>query len=144
MNRYLPLIVIAALAIAIGVGVASMNKDDNKESSTSTPSSTTTTNDNGTTGTSSTTNQSATSTDEVEIEGMAFKPANITVKKGTTVTWTNKNDTAHKVTGKTANGPKSETLNKDDTYSFTFNEVGEFSYFCELHPSMTGKVTVTE
>jgi plastocyanin len=35
-------------------------------------------------------------------------------------------------------------MRQDDTFSFTFNQAGSFDYFCEIHPGMTGTVTVTE
>jgi plastocyanin len=86
-----------------------------------------------------------TSTNQVEIEDMAFNPDNITVKKGTVVTWTNKDSTAHTVTendGK--NGPSSQLLNQGQSYTFTFNETGSFQYRCTVHPNMSGTVTVTD
>jgi plastocyanin len=81
----------------------------------------------------------------VTIQDFAFGPSAVTVKKGTTVTWTNKDSAAHTVTetdGK--DGPKSGTLETGKSYSFTYNTVGTFSYHCSIHPSMTGTVTVTE
>jgi len=84
-------------------------------------------------------------TNSVVISNFSFSPASITVKKGTTVTWTNKDSTAHTVTendGK--DGPKSTTLNPGQNYSFTFNAAGSFAYICSIHPNMTGTVTVTE
>lgn len=86
----------------------------------------------------------AAATDSVSITNFAFNPGNITVKKGTTVTWTNKDAVAHTVTetdGQT--GPKSGDLNQGQSYSFTFNTVGTFKYDCSIHPYMTGTVTVT-
>src|SRR5581483_11645024 len=59
----------------------------------------------------------------VIIQNFAFSPASITVKKGTKVTWTNQDSTAHTVTetdGKT--GPSSSPLDQGQTYSFTYNE----------------------
>jgi amicyanin len=87
------------------------------------------------------------STNTVEIKDYKFGPQNITVKKGTTVTWTNRDDAKHNVVAQgenAANGPKSELLAKDQTYTYTFNTAGTFNYRCEPHPYMTGMVTVTE
>lgn len=84
-------------------------------------------------------------TNSVKIENMAFTPVSITVKKGTTVTWTNNDTVSHTVTETDGeNGPDSKSLAKGDSYTFTFNEVGSFKYKCSIHPSMTGRVTVTE
>lgn len=80
------------------------------------------------------------STAMAEIKGFAFNPATITIAKGTTVTWTNKDSAPHTVTG---DAFSSETLNQGQTYSFTFNEAGTFEYQCHIHPSMHGKVVVT-
>lgn len=82
---------------------------------------------------------------EVSIVNMTFAPSNVTVKKGSMVKWTNKDSMAHTVTeSDTKNGPNSGTLNKGDTYSFTYSAVGTYSYRCDFHPNMTGTVTVTE
>lgn len=83
-------------------------------------------------------------TNDVSMTDNEFGPGTITVKKGATVTWTNNGDLPHTVTSESAAGPKSETIQPDETYSFTFNEVGTFDYICEFHPGMTGKVIVTE
>ena len=82
--------------------------------------------------------------DEVkaQIAGFAFSPADLTVKVGTTVTWTNEDGAPHIVA--TDDGSfKSETLNKGDTFSFTFSQAGTFPYHCGIHASMKGTVTVT-
>ena len=112
------------------------------------------------TGSSSSTSQTGTLTPEesnkseapaaavvntVKIVDMAFSPQNITVKRGTKVTWTNNDTVAHDVTETDSkDGPKSGTLNTGESYSFTFDTVGTFKYHCSIHPSMTGTVTVTE
>ena len=83
--------------------------------------------------------------DKVTIQNFAFSPAAITVKKGTTVTWTNQDDTSHTVTendGK--NGPSAPPLGQGQGYSFTFNQTGTFHYHCSIHQEMTGTVTVTD
>jgi plastocyanin len=85
-----------------------------------------------------------TSIDKVSIQNMSFSPDSITVKKGTTVTWTNNDSTTHTVTADSGSGPKSGNLASSDTYNFTFNTTGTFNYHCSIHPSMTGKVTVTD
>lgn len=83
-------------------------------------------------------------TNTVTIKDMAFSPANITVKKGTTVTWTNQDSTSHTVTetdGKT--GPNSQPLDQGQSFTFTYNQTGTFNYHCSIHSEMTGSVTVT-
>jgi plastocyanin len=93
---------------------------------------------------SDSTPESASTTRQVKIENMAFGPDILTVKKGTTVTWTNNDSVAHTVTSEGATGPKSELFGKDKTYSYTFDTVGNYAYFCQPHPSMKAKIIVIE
>lgn len=79
----------------------------------------------------------------VRIAQFAYTPATITVKKGTSVTWTNEDTAKHTVTGNTG-GPNSALFGKGESYTYTFNTVGEFPYYCEPHPNMKGKVVVVE
>jgi plastocyanin len=79
----------------------------------------------------------------VTIHNFSFSPSPITVKKGDTVVWTNKDLMAHTVTGNNG-GPSSTPLRANGTYSFTFDATGVFNYRCSIHPSMKGVVVVTE
>lgn len=78
----------------------------------------------------------------VSIKNFAFTPSTITVKAGTTVTWTNSDQDPHTVS---ANGGqfRSQTLNTGDTYKYTFSTAGTFAYLCTIHPFMTATVVVT-
>jgi len=77
----------------------------------------------------------------VVIENFAFSPATITVSIGTTVTWTNKDTVQHTVTSHMSVFD-SGLFGKDKSFSFTFNQVGTYEYYCIPHPYMTGKVIV--
>ncbi len=80
----------------------------------------------------------------VTIQGFQFKPNALTVKRGSMVTFTNKDATPHTVTPE--NGGKftgSGRLQKNDSKQVAFKQVGEQDYFCEIHPSMKGKIVVT-
>lgn len=77
----------------------------------------------------------------VRIDNFTFSPADLTITPGTTVTWINNDDIPHTVV-ETEKVFRSKALDTDDSYSFTFTTSGEFSYFCSLHPHMTGKITV--
>jgi plastocyanin len=80
----------------------------------------------------------------VTIDNFSFTPATVTVKAGTTVTWTNKDDIPHGI-GATNNAfPKSKALDTDDSYSFTFTTPGTYQYFCYLHPKMVGSIVVEQ
>ena len=70
-----------------------------------------------------------------------FVPATMTIKKGTTVTWTNRDTMNHTVTGPTA-GLASGNLLPTGTYTKTFNTVGSFDYNCSIHPTMQGTINV--
>lgn len=76
----------------------------------------------------------------VTIAGRAFSPASITVARGGTVTWSNRDDDAHTVTASGAFG--SGTLRTGASFSHTFPEAGTFRYVCEFHSEMRGTVTV--
>jgi plastocyanin len=78
---------------------------------------------------------------DVSIESFAFRPARMTVKAGTTVTWTNRDDIPHTVTAKDR-AFRSKAMDTDDVFSFTFSTPGEYQYFCTLHPHMTGNIVV--
>ena len=77
-----------------------------------------------------------------------FTLENLTVKVGTTLTWTNQDNVGHTVTAGTPGNLtgefRSATLTRSSTFSQTFDEVGTFQYFCEIHPSsMKATITVT-
>lgn len=77
----------------------------------------------------------------VEIRDFVFSPAKISVKKGTSVRWINKDSVAHTITGDRG-GPDSPALEKDKGYTYTFSEAGMFNYHCKPHPVMQGTVEV--
>ena len=79
---------------------------------------------------------------EVSVVDVAFEPADIEVPVGTTVDWTNEDPFAHTVTARDG-AFDSGTMDGGGTFSQTFYEPGTFEYFCAIHPSMTGTVTVT-
>ena len=76
----------------------------------------------------------------VTIDNFTFSPAELTVKVGTTVTWTNHDDIPHTVVS--AGKFRSKTLDTDNSFSFTFAAAGDYKYFCSLHPHMTGMIQV--
>ena len=82
----------------------------------------------------------------VDIKDSAYAPAKIQVKKGTKVTWVNQDSLRHDISPDTEsdNFKASELLGKGESYSFTFNTVGTYTYHCTPHPFMKGTVEVTE
>jgi len=86
--------------------------------------------------------QNAAPAGAVTIDNFTFTPASLTVKAGTTVTWTNHDDIPHGVASSTNAFKKSNALDTDDSFSFTFTTPGTFQYFCYLHPHMVGTIVV--
>ena len=85
--------------------------------------------------------KAAPATAAVQIANFTFKSPVLTVKPGTTVTWTNADDIPHTVVSKDGLF-KSKVLESGDRFSFTFAKAGQFGYFCSIHPHMTGTVIV--
>ena len=77
----------------------------------------------------------------VSIDDFVYKPAELTVKSGTTVTFTNKDGFAHTVTAKDRSYD-SENLDEGQSFEHTYDEPGTYEYFCAIHNSMTGSVVV--
>jgi plastocyanin len=79
----------------------------------------------------------------VKIDNFTFAPQRVTVKAGTTVTWTNNDDIPHALASPTK-AFRSKALDTDDKFSFTFTKAGVYDYFCSLHPHMTATIVVEE
>ena len=78
----------------------------------------------------------------VGIANRAFSPASISIATGSTVIWRNNDRDPHTVTH---NGGTfdSGSFGTGASYQHTFATAGTFSYFCDIHPSMTGVVSVS-
>jgi plastocyanin len=79
----------------------------------------------------------------VAIRNMAFSPAHVTVTRGRTVVWTNRDMIAHSVV--VTSGPRifrSRLLQHGQSFSHTFSVRGLYRYKCGVHPSMRGTVRV--
>ena len=97
----------------------------------------------GPSGTASTTGSpAAVAGDQVTIDNFAFAPATLTVKAGTTVTWTNKDEEPHTVAASDGSF-HSPGMGTGATFTHTFSTAGTFDYVCSIHPSMHGTVVVT-
>jgi len=86
-----------------------------------------------------TTPPSVAKTASVAIQNFAFVPAQLTVDRGTRVTWTNEDTATHTVKG---SGFESGSLGRGQTFSYTFDTPGVYSYTCSFHPTMQGQITV--
>jgi plastocyanin len=144
MGKKIIVIILAVLIIG-GVFGLTRNKNTNNNSQTSPPPTAQNAQTNNSSSSEQTNTNTPASTSSVTIQNFAFSPSDITVKKGTTVTWTNQDSTPHTVTEMdTQTGPDSGNLNPGAKYTFTFNQNGTFKYHCTLHPEMLGTVTVTD
>jgi len=163
MDKKSGIIAIVALVIIVGgvFGVMAINKnaDTNSESSSSNSSN----KDAAGIENSGVNENQVDMTDKKEVAinivDFDFSEKNIKIKKGTTVTWTNKGDVPHNVqkdgVGERFSAPEESAVKDDvlagqliktgETYSFTFGETGEFPYHCAPHAdSMQANITVVE
>ena len=78
---------------------------------------------------------------EVKIDNFSFEPTSITVRAGTQITWTNRDDIPHTVVedDKTF---RSKVLDTDEKFTFTPTKPGTYKYYCSIHPKMTAKLVV--
>jgi plastocyanin len=75
------------------------------------------------------------------IKNFAFGPMNVTVAPGTTVVWKNLDGEPHTVAS--ADGLfRSQALDQNDSFRFTFDKSGTFHYICSIHPNMRAMITV--
>jgi plastocyanin len=83
----------------------------------------------------------ASGTATIDVKNFAFSPMNLTVTKGTKVTWKFEDSAQHTV--KANDGSfSSPALSGGKTYSFTFDKVGTYPYICSIHQYMTATITV--
>jgi len=78
----------------------------------------------------------------IDVEQFAFSPAALTVTKGSSVTWRNKDDTPHNIVA-SDHSFASPAIDGGESYSHSFDKPGTYQYFCRLHPRMVGSITVT-
>jgi plastocyanin len=130
--------IVIVLVLLVGAGLALNHKSNNNTTSNPNPTPPPTSQ----TSPPPSSSQNQTTANKVDIKNMIFTPAQVTVKKGETVTWTNNDSTAHTVTADKGTGPDSGTIQPGGTYSYTFNDAGSFQYHCVFHSSMHGTVVV--
>jgi plastocyanin len=79
---------------------------------------------------------------KIEIKDFAFNPQTITVKSGEKITWINRDEEPHTVVSVGKQFKKSSALDTDQTYTIVAGAPGTYSYFCSVHPKMTGTIVV--
>jgi 3',5'-cyclic-AMP phosphodiesterase len=78
---------------------------------------------------------------EVSIDNFSFTPAMTSVAAGTTISWMNHDDIPHNVVS-TEQKFKSPVLDTGEQFSHRFDAPGTYTYFCSIHPKMTGQIVV--
>lgn len=78
----------------------------------------------------------------IEIKDFAFNPQTITIKAGEKVTWINRDDEPHTVVSVEKQFKKSTALDTDQEFTITASAPGTYTYFCSVHPKMTGTIVV--
>jgi plastocyanin len=79
---------------------------------------------------------------EIGIDNFAFKPATLTVKRGTKVVWINDDDVPHLIVNTEGKFKPSSLLDTNQRFSATLTAPGTYKYFCSLHPQMQGTIVV--
>lgn len=80
-------------------------------------------------------------TTAINMQNFSFSPNTLTIKAGTTVTWTNQDDATHTVTSYTGLFDSGD-LGKGDTFSYTFTQPGTYKYHCVSHANMVATIIV--
>ena len=79
---------------------------------------------------------------KIEIKDFAFSPQILTVKSGEKITWINRDEEPHTVVSVEKQFKKSTALDTDQEFTITAGAPGTYTYFCSVHPKMTGKIVV--
>jgi plastocyanin len=77
----------------------------------------------------------------IVVKNFMFQPMSLTVKAGSTVTWTNMDEEPHTVVSSSGLF-RSSALDTKDSFSFKFDKAGTYSFVCSIHPQMVGKIVV--
>ena len=86
----------------------------------------------------------ATSTkqNKIEIKDFAFNPQIITVKSGEKITWINRDEEPHTIVSVEKQFKKSSALDTDQEFTIAAGPPGTYTYYCSVHPKMTGSIVV--
>jgi len=78
----------------------------------------------------------------IEIKDFNFNPKTLTVKSGEKITWINRDEEPHTVVSVEKQFKKSSALDTDQEFTITAGAPGTYTYFCSVHPKMTGTIVV--
>lgn len=79
---------------------------------------------------------------EVAIEDFAFRPARVTIERGSAIRFVNRDDAAHDASSDDHGSWSTPLLRKNQSADVTFERAGTFPYHCDPHPWMTGEIEV--
>lgn len=77
----------------------------------------------------------------ITISSFMFMPMAVTIKAGSSVSWTNKDDEPHTIVSDTGLF-RSAAIDTDETFTYKFERVGTYHYTCSIHPRMVGTIVV--
>jgi plastocyanin len=79
---------------------------------------------------------------QIVIKDFHFTPQTLTVKSGEKITWINRDEEPHLVVSVEKQFKKSPPLDTDQEFTITASAPGTYTYFCSIHPKMTGTILV--
>ena len=79
---------------------------------------------------------------QIVIKDFHFSPETLTVKSGEKVTWINRDEEPHTIVSVEQQFKKSSALDTDQEFTITAGAPGTYTYFCSVHPKMTGAIVV--
>jgi plastocyanin len=88
--------------------------------------------------------ETTTKQNKIEIKDFAFNPQTLTVKSGEKITWINRDEEPHTVVSVQKQFKKSTALDTDQEFTITAGAPGTYTYFCSVHPKMTGTIVVVK
>ena len=77
----------------------------------------------------------------IVVKDFKFMPTPLTVKAGSTVTWTNKDDEPHTVVSDTGLF-RSGGMDTNESFAYKFDKPGTYRFTCSIHPRMVGTIVV--
>jgi plastocyanin len=81
---------------------------------------------------------------QIVIKDFHFTPQTLTVKAGEKITWINRDEEPHTVVSVEKQFKKSAPLDTDEEFTITAGAPGTYTYFCSVHPKMTGTIVVEQ
>jgi plastocyanin len=136
------LLVLLIACLALTFTLAACGSDDSDDNGDGSSAGTTTTEQTDTTAAQKPSGGGGTAT--VDMKDIQFMPKDITVKAGTTITWTNSDSVTHTVTKEGGPGGNFDSgdVAPGDTFELTADVPGKVDYVCTIHPGQSGTFTV--